>query len=103
MSDDLYPVRVRWDGRKGVAKYDGVVVALKKPPFRWVPSLAGMTEMDFAPSVQVGQVRIGFERTRHLEQSEVELIEMTLVQMAAEAHDALEGGSTLAVVFERRA
>lgn len=103
MSDDLYPIRVRWDGRKGIAKHAGVVVTLTAAPLQWVPSLQGLTEIDYAPTVRVAQVRIAADAMRMLDQTEIDVIELTLVQMAQDAQDALEGQSTLAVMFDRRA
>ncbi len=47
MSDALYSVRLRWDGRKGTAKCQGIQLRLTKPPaldFSYV-------EIDYRPPV----------------------------------------------------
>lgn len=70
MSDALYPTRLRWDGRKGVAKRDGVVLALTSPPdigliIRW-------DEIDYAPGV-VAQIRPRHGAMRDMRPEEVQM------------------------------
>lgn len=43
MSDTLFPTRLLWDGRRGVARHDGVHIELRACPF------PAFTEIDFAP------------------------------------------------------
>lgn len=53
MSDALYRTRLYWDGRSGVAKYDGKVRRLAKPPVLTVC----MATIDFAPEVFPGMIQ----------------------------------------------
>lgn len=47
MSDSLYLVRLRWDGRRGVAKNVGGFMTLSAPPNVGFP----FSELDYAPPV----------------------------------------------------
>ena len=53
MSADLYQTRLYWDGRRGVAKADGVSVDLHAAP----EVLGRPVEIDFAPEARVAEMR----------------------------------------------
>lgn len=48
MSDSLYPTRLRWQRPKGIAKLDGVQVALTEPP---TLDAARVEAIDYAPGI----------------------------------------------------
>jgi len=84
MSDDLYPVRLRWDSQRGVAKCDGVRVDLLERP-------AGLCyhDIDYAPGA-VAQCRDrACDPPRDLQAEEVAAVVAALVRMAAAARRAL--------------
>ena len=53
MSDLLYSTRLRWDGRRGVAKLRGCAVALPAPP-----DLGGgpVHAVDYVPEVRLAEI-----------------------------------------------
>jgi hypothetical protein len=53
MSQNLYRIRLFWDGRAGCAKYDGKERKLALPPKLTV----SMTTVDFAPEVFTGLIQ----------------------------------------------
>ena len=77
---DHSPVRLRWDGRTGCARYDGVSVELRERP----PGML-WREVDWVP----GEVSICRDRdcdpTRDLETAEVNMIRAYLDGMARRA------------------
>lgn len=50
MSEKLYPTRLEWDGRRGMARHDGVSLELHRPP------AGAWAEVHFTPGIQA-QVR----------------------------------------------
>ena len=54
MSDNLYALRLHWDGRRGVAKWWGTTVSLAQPP---VIGGAPVHEIEYTPEIDVRQIR----------------------------------------------
>lgn len=77
MIADHSPVRLRWDGRTGVARHDGVEVQLRERP-------AGMIwrEVDYVPG-EVAQCRDrDCDPMRELHGAEIDMIRSYLAAMA---------------------
>lgn len=68
MSDDFYPTRLAWDGRRGIAKCDGVQIVLKGPP----PALPDVAEIDFTPGIVAQVRRRPFDKMDDLRPIEIE-------------------------------
>lgn len=80
MSDAIYPTRLRWDGKHGCARHDGVHIELRERP-------AGMIwiEVDYAPGV-VSECRDrDCDPRRDLHADEVKMIRGWLACMADRA------------------
>jgi hypothetical protein len=96
VSDAMYPTRLRWGGRKGYASHEEVAAVLYHPPV--IKELVPYDELDYAPRV-VAQIRPKNEAMRDMTNDERRQVHALLIRFATEARDALDGGSTLAVVM----
>jgi len=80
MSDAIHPTRLRWDGRAGIARHDGVSVDLRERP----PGML-WTEVDFEPGI-VSECRDrDCDPRRELHGEEVRMIVSYLEGMARRA------------------
>jgi hypothetical protein len=70
MSSDLYVTRLYWDGRRGIAKTADAEVKLSEPPLLNIP--ARFDEIDYAPEVEVAQLRDRFGKWRDMHHEEIE-------------------------------
>lgn len=85
---------LKWTGTEGVAEHDGVRVLLADAP----PLADDVKDIVFVPGI-VNVIRCGDKALRSMTQEEADAATKMLVQMSSDARDALDGGSTLAVVF----
>lgn len=84
MSLDLYSRRLHWDGRRGIAKCDGVTVVLTSSP---MPQT--IAEIDYAPELRVAQVRESAQGWRDMTAAERDAADEQLQRCAAAARSAL--------------
>lgn len=78
MSDFPYPTRLVWDGRRGLAKHDDVVLVLRGPP----NALPDISEIDYAPGI-VAQIRPhDYDKMRDLEPIETVVLDRWLDDLA---------------------
>lgn len=54
MGDLLYMTRLRWDGRRGVAKLHGRCMVLREPPDLALPFT--LVAIDYVPEVRICQI-----------------------------------------------
>ena len=85
MSYDISP-RLWWDGRRGVARDEGVTVELTAAP-AIAPHLA---EIDFAPPTRTAQLRESGKAWRDMTTGEMAAARALLVRVQVAAHAALE-------------
>lgn len=88
MSQDLYSVRLYWDGRKGCAKHNGVAVELRSTPLA-LPAVPHLREIDYAPEARVAQVRESADRWRDLSRDECLAVDAWLTRVSAAARVAI--------------
>lgn len=85
---DPHLTALRWHRTRGCAWHAGVIVHMQEPP-----AIVG-DDIEYIPAVVA---RID---GRTMTAEEIDHVDRLLVQMAADARDALEGQSTLAVVVQ---
>jgi hypothetical protein len=85
MSEALYLERLSWDGRRGIAKSDGVAVELRACP---LPK--PVMEVDYSPAVRVFQIRDSADRWRDMNAAERLACGQVLQRCAAAARSALD-------------
>jgi hypothetical protein len=88
MSAELYRTRLFWDGRRGIAKSEGVSVELLDAPP--VAGVAHLTEIDYAPQVHVAMVRESANGWRDMTHTEILAADAVLVRMVAGARLPLQ-------------
>jgi len=67
MSEDLYITRLFFDGRRGVAKHDGLRLDLHECPFG-----RQVAEVDYTPSVRVYRIRDSAHGWRDMTRPEIQ-------------------------------
>lgn len=77
MSDHLHPTRLEWDGRRGVARHDGVQIELREPPSKqW-------HEVHYVPGIQAEVRERACDPKRDLVPKEIDGINRWLQYMAS--------------------
>lgn len=89
--------RLIWDGKRGVARCGDVVRRLRIKPY--LPELEPFDEIAFWPPH--GAMLSVDGRARKLTIPEYRAVIRLLSTMDANSEDAVNGGTTLAVVFDR--
>ena len=78
---------IYWYHHQGCAEHEGVVVALRNAPS--LPGVQGLTELDFAPDLGVGQLRERCDRTRELSPHEQAACMLILKRVSHAARAAI--------------
>lgn len=85
MSHQLYFTRLFWDGRRGIAKLHGRMVALTAAPA--LPG-AAVELIDYAPEVRCCEILRAGERRREMTTDEIRGADALLVELTKEVRDA---------------
>ena len=78
MSEALYQTRLYWDGRRGIAKVDGVSIELRRCPLP-MPTM----EVDYAPATRSSQIRESAQGWREMTAAERKACDAVLDQLLA--------------------
>lgn len=81
MSDALYPTRLEWDGRQGLARHDGVQILLQRSPTTFA-------EVHYTPGIQAQVRERAVDPRRDMTAQEVASAQAWLVNMATNARQA---------------
>ena len=65
---NAFITRLWFNGRRGVIQHDGATVILHEPPE--LPGLPNLSEIDYAPSLSVFDVRLGGQARRDITEAE---------------------------------
>jgi len=88
MSIALYQLRLYWDGHQGAMRNGKDTRILVEPPLlRGAANAAELEEIDYAPEVDVAQVREHDGDWRHMTADEVAAAEALLVSLAVQQSD----------------
>lgn len=82
MSDQLHPTRLEWDGRRGLARHDGVSIELHKPPS------ATWHEVHYTPGIQAEIREHPSDPRREMTADEIRNAQRWLAYMAHAARQA---------------
>ena len=91
----MFPTRLYWSHRRGVAACDGVRAEIHVRPD--IPGLEEMTEMDYLPGM-AATVRVRSDARRDMTPAEQAAAHDWLRSRAAGALDAFDGSVTTAVI-----
>lgn len=80
MSTD-YPTRLEWDGRRGLARHDGVQVELRRPPTHHA-------EVHYVPGIQYDVRDGGADARREMTPEEIAHCQRYLLWLAQRCHQA---------------
>lgn len=82
MSDHLHPTRLEWDGRRGLARHDGVSLTLHRPPgITWA-------EVHYTPGIQAELRERPADPRREMTGDEIHAAQRWLQRMADAARAA---------------
>ena len=79
MSEHLHPTRLEWDGRRGMARHDGVQVELRSAPLRFA-------EVHYTPGIQYDVRDNGASARREMTQAEIGDCQRYLLRLAHRCH-----------------
>lgn len=77
MSELLHPVRLEWDGRRGLARADGVTIELHTAP------MPGWCEVHYTPGIQSEVRPRACDPRRDMLEAEIAAVKTWLFNMAA--------------------
>jgi len=83
MSEELYPVRVFFEGDRGCVKCPGLYRAISRAPV--IPGLPKLTSIDFAPSVYAGALQPNMGERREMSAAEIQAVVAWLLAVQAGA------------------
>ena len=82
MSEQLHPTRLEWDGRRGVARHDGVSIELHRAPG------CSWAELHYTPGIQAEIRERACDPRRDMTADEVKAVQRWLQYMAHAARSA---------------
>lgn len=83
MSELLHPTRLEWDGRRGLARHDGVCIELRQSPS------SAWCEVHYTPGIQAEVRERPADPRRDMEPAEISQAQRWLAHMAYAARSAI--------------